>query len=1248
MRLATLQESKLSDPDAALASIGQAIRGAIGDPQLPKLLDTYERLAGAGRGADVIALYREIGPDVMDEQVRLRLDRAVAEEARRLGQTDLAADGYRRILDRVPDDAAALVALEGIYQEAGDEPALYDILLRRAELAADEPQAEKALRARLGALAESLGRADEAIVAYERVFELTPEDRAAQVALERLYTAAERWPDLVDLIDKTLQKPPLDLSPVALRFRLAEIYSTKLADPERALGELRAVLRAEPDHKGAVAMLEAMLEDVTVQGVAAELLEPVYAGRQDWKALIHIGEIRSREVEDPAQRLALTKRIARLYEEQIEDYDSALKWYGKVFQESPTERLSLDQLLRLAARLDRWREVGALLGDYLAGALEDSPANLEIARRAAEIFDLRLDSRDEARTYYRRLFEARPDDAEIARLYEGALERWEAWQELREFLDERAGRATDVEEKKTLLRRSARIDEEMLGDIDRALQTLREVVELDPDDRAAPTAADDIRRLLAGAERWHDLADHLEAQLGRANEVAERDALALKLAELSEQKLENASVAVERYAEILERSPAHKDAIAALERLLTVPTERPRVAEILERVYRHAGNWARLVAALEARLESVDDRDDRVRLLREVADIQQRLAHVDSAFDTRARAWLVDVSNPDTLADMEALALSAKLHGPLVQTLQQGADTAGDPELQARLWAASAKVLERQLQDPGQAIEAWRHALGAQPDDAEAFDALERLLAAGNRVPELVEVLEQHLEIATDSALRLGLAKRIAALYDQTLKQRDRAIDAWRAVLEISDVDVDAMDSLGRLYIAENAWADLASILQRKVELTPDPQNMRLLRLTSARLYDERLNEPMEAISQLRAILDVVPRDPETLEFLDRLLTREAQHADLLEVLDHRAAIESNPAARDELAARAARVLADELMDLEGAIGRYRDILAHNAAHAEARAALWAIARGDDLKANAIAALEPILRAGGEWPALIDLLELKLTTEDAPANRLAILSEIARLHDGASRDPVQAFQAWARAFAEDMHDPAPRAALESLAAASGDWKSLADVYVERLDNTFDSEVQRSLAMRLGELYEGPLADAEQALEHYRKASELPGDEGPVLQSQERVLLRLGRNEDLVEVLQRQSELATDPLRQADILVHLGQVRLQSLGDVDGALSAFREALEKAPDHASAHGALRDLLEVSDAREGALDALEPLAEARGDWNELVALFEVRLSIQDDANERASWLRRIAQLYEERLDQPARRWRRSDAR
>ena len=62
--------------------------------------------------------------------------------------------------------------------------------------------------------------------------------------------------------------------------------------------------------------------------------------------------------------------------------------------------------------------MASLFAGYLEGELGEEPAVLDIVRRTAEIFDLRLGERDEARKYYRRLFDARPDDREVAQLFE--------------------------------------------------------------------------------------------------------------------------------------------------------------------------------------------------------------------------------------------------------------------------------------------------------------------------------------------------------------------------------------------------------------------------------------------------------------------------------------------------------------------------------------------------------------------------------------------------------------------------------------------------------------------------------------------------------------------------------------------------------------------------------------------------------------------------------------------------------------
>ena len=140
-----------------------------------------------------------------------------------------------------------------------------------------------------------------------------------------------------------------------------------------------------------------------------------------------------------------------------------------------------------------------------------------------------------------------------------------------------------------------------------------------------------------------------------------------------------------------------------------------------------------------------------------MAEIHQRLGRPDLAFDCRAGAWLADVESAETLAEMEALGLAGGLHGELVAVAGEGGRRGGrSGSAGAAVGDDGAQLLEDPLGRAADAIEAWRSALAARPDDRDAFLALERLLAGAGRSAELVDVLEKHLEIATDVARAQG------------------------------------------------------------------------------------------------------------------------------------------------------------------------------------------------------------------------------------------------------------------------------------------------------------------------------------------------------------------------------------------------------------------------------------------------------------------------------------------------------------
>ena len=362
-------------------------------------------------------------------------------------------------------------------------------------------------------------------------------------------------------------------------------------------------------------------------------------------------------------------------------------------------------------------------------------------------------------------------------------------------------------------------------------------------------------------------------------------------------------------------------------------------------------------------------------------------------------------------------------------------------------------------------------------------------------------------------------------------------------------------------------------------------------------------------------MLDAHQGDPDALAMLDRIFTRENQYFELLEILDLRVAGAEGPD-QDALAFRAAELVEKELDDQSGAIARYRDIVQRSPGHEGARAALWKIARDESYRLQAVAALEPVLRNTREWTELVELQELRLEVEETPGVRLEILTEIARIREQEQNDSRRAFDAWAAAFAEEPSEAAPREALERLAAATGEHARLAEVLSARLESHLDPELEQTLAWRLAQLYEEQLGEPAKAVEFLQRIVHVPGQESAALARLEVLLDRLARYQELEEVLEREADVAVDGAQQAGFLAALGELRLHRLCNREGAVVAFRDALERQPTHDKALAALRELLNDQGLRRDIADILEPLAEARGDFSELASLYEVRVALEDE--------------------------------
>jgi len=1233
--VARLCEEALSDVDRAFEAYRRAVREAATEPELLELVGDLRRVTvAAGRWEDFAKSLESVALDVLDPGTRTALHLAVATVSRdELNDLDRAREHFHHVLDGDPTHREALEALDEIYQRVEEWEGLLEIVNRRVDLAEDD-EARRGLLVRSAIICRDLlERPGEAIAAFERVLEINHKDAVATDALESLYTATERWVDLGELIEGRLARAD-DMSRVAaLHLQLGKLRAEKLEDAARAVESYREVLALDPGNEEVVSFLESYLEDPVLQAEAARILQPYYVGRQDWPRLIRIYQIRLEAADDPEERLAITTRIAQLYEEQLEDLDGAFTWYSKVYLEKPNDVAIRDQILRLAGILDRWEEVARVMALHLENTFEENENTRRAAIILGGIYDERLYRVDQAVACYRRVLDNNRGDVEVFELLESLLTRAERWENLLELYRDGIDASDETEARRELMLKVCRVWEEALYNLPEAIDAYRAV--LDVSDRD-PEAIEALDRLYTETERWHDLCELLIREVEAAESPAVQLELRFRLGTVYELRLQDLPAAIDYYEEVLKQESENPRAIAALERLILDKDQRYRIAQILEPIYKRQDEWAKLVVIYDAQLDFIDDPERRGYLLREIARLhEERGGSLDLAFRALCRAFEEEFGDQALLEQIERLAAKLDNWPEVVEVLNHGAERTYDNDLLARIHARVALLMEERLGDQAGAVEAWRKVLAAREDHDGAIGALVRLLGVLERYEELVDVLQRKAELADEVQDRKRTYYQIADIQESLLHSTPRAVDAYRQVLALDEGDRTALDSLQRLYRDGESWMDLVGVYRQKMEFSTDAEERRTLQLDVARVYDEKVGDRFEAINAYRQLMEEDPRDMLVLDALDRLYIAEGLHSDLLEVLERKAEAQSDPEERNALLFRSARLLETEIGDLERGIDRYSDLLDRSPEHSGAREALERLVQDEGNRERVATVLERHYSATGAVEPLVRVLELRLALLADPHERRDLLQRIARLQEEGLGDADASFATQARAFAEVPEDAACQAELERMAEQLGCYDRLARVYEDRLADVYDGALSKRLHARVARLAEETLGDDGKAEEHYRAALDAEGDDAELLAALDGVLTRAEKWDELVEVLEREIQAVHEPERQAELYHRMGVVRMQRHEDLDGGFAAFRGALERDPQHAGARAGMEELLERETYRVPVLDVLEPIYEDCGEHAGLARLLETRLATLAGPLERTALLERIAQIQEEQL-------------
>jgi len=1230
VRIGRLQRDRLGQAEVAFEHFTQAVRRRFADTDLRAEL---EALADGTDAQDkVVALYEDLLADDTSGDTALKhavLNRIAELQESSLGDVAAAIDAHRRILELDASDAEALSALERLYAQTSQWSELVEICQRKAEQARGEDRvallhkvgtlhegplddAEAAIATfrnvlvekeddgaaldalerlhtrleqwrdltntlhRKVALAEETGaRRDlllqiaevcelsleephEAIDIYRRILELVPADSVALDALDRLYSEHEGWLDLAGILERRLAFAADDAARAELLYRLGAVQQDKLDSVPEAIATYGRVLALAADHDATRGALKALLADPINRFAASRVLEPRYRAESDWAALVALLELQLEDTSDRDGQLALLDEIRGLQEDALDDASAAFDAVRRAYGLDPSAADRVAEMERLAGRTGEW---DALVGAYERAMPEitDSAELRRVLLTVAATYRDKLQNDDSAESTYRSALDHDAQCLEALEALEELLTRQARWLDL----------ILELERKFQVLSQHGRQDD--------ALAILFQVAQIQDEVQGnAPEAIDvylrvldldprsfdgiaALKRLYRAEQRWHDLTGLLLREIT----LVEGDAvvsLRYELAQVYHHELGDLREAVEVYRAVLAAAPDHAEAIAALESMFEAGAERFSVASLLEPIYRRRESWGPLADVLEVCLE--DQADEKVR------------------------------------------------QGTMIQI---------------------ARIREEKLSDTAAAMAAYRRLLDENPNLLGGWDQLERLASTHNAWAEVAEAYRLALIDAykLEDDVRLQLLLRRAATLDERMDEIDDAREVYVEVQATNDDNARAIDALDRIYTRQEDWAELVGLYRRCAELATDAGARREYYFKIATLYEEVVQDPDAAIDAYRQIIDLDPENKLAVRSLERLYQAEQQWHELADLYRREASFAEREEDAVALKHQLAMVLAGELDEIPEAIDIFRDILSIRPNHGPSRRALEDLLRelgargelGTDLRLQIALLLQPLYDDKTEWAKLVDVYEVQLEVIQDHVQRVEVFKKIAYLRETYQDNPHAAFEAYAKAFAEDVRSKELQAHLERLAEGLKAHNELIQIYLDSLGNTGDANRMVELLHRVAELYLNRSHDQESAIGCYRQVLDIDDRDRKAVAKLEQLYSEREMWRDLVDVLERTAELGDDVLERKDTFFRIAELWEKKLGDDDMAIETYRRVL------------------TADEEDiAAIEALERLYHRTEAWDNLISIFAQKVELLDSDAAKIEVYRQMAEIYEVELEQP----------
>lgn len=1200
-KLGDLEENKLERPQRAIPYFESLL-----DEQ-PHSQQILERLQALYRKTDsweqlLDVLERQLDLVSEDEAVAIQFD--IAELLRKkLGDSERAFDIYTDILradtDRLSECEKPLVQLSESRERADRVLALLEPLYRENEQWTElaylfvhvedlyDEEGRVSLTSKLSDVrTKRLDQPETAFDDWVRALSDFPTNTGIWDELERLSYESGRFSELLEEWSRLVDELNDGDVRAELSYRMGQLKREGIEDPDGAIESLNRALEYDPGHEDAL-----------------EALTDIYESTAQWDRLTSVLRQRIEQLSDPDKRIPLELQLATLHREVLDEPERAFHIYANLLEEEPELTEALDALRQMYVLGTNKADIRSYLRGYYAELgeeaelvdlyrkrIDETDDRFELAELWRSIGDLlqnQLDSDEGVVEAYGRAFINEPEDRELYTKFDSRARAKEAFEYLEEAIREAVGiDSLDDEWRTSLLVDLGQLQLGQLENPEDAKQTYQRVLDVNPGNQEALEALAD---LYAEDEAFDRLAEILEQHISVAEDSELRVTLSLQLGEIAYEKLSDIDLALESYRRVLDHDSSSAEAYRAI-----------------EQIYREQEAFEPLSRTLEEHLMVAKDLETQIDLSTRLARLFHR--QLDRPEDAIEKWWDVlelDSHNEDALAALKKVYAEKEDWRNLADILERQLDAGVEDALE--LYELLGDIYWNYLDEADEAIDLWKRALSFEQNYLPGLKALREIFDETNRNEGLAEVLEsliRHPDV--DAENKLALRRKLGILYAETLNELDDAAAVWEAVLEGKPEDWEAIEALESIYRRQDRWKRVVDILERKASLVDEQGDEIEIRMEIGRIRLGKLETPEQAIQTYERVLELKPGYLEASFALEDIYRDQGQLDDpesLVDVYLNRAEqLEADDPERQEALENAATLFEETFQQQQRALIVLLSALdPSNLGDTRLRGRIMSLADEIDMYEEAAERYGDILE------------EAQLDADAADCHR-----EIAYVYLNKLERPSDAVEHFVKVLEFTPEHLNIINDLEATYREIGDWDSQAELLEHHIDVVEDPEQQKQLWRQLGDIHYSHRDASDEAIEAYNQILEIEPADFEAIEALEDIYMAEDRWRDLIDLLDRKVEFTYEP---DDILsIRHRQARLweTQIGDIDAAVRVYREALD-----------------VDSTYKKALDALERIFEEQERFEELVDVYQKRITATQNPDKQVEFNLEIASIQEEQF-------------